>query len=315
MKKIIYFLSICLLTNCDGQSKETTIKINQQQMEKEMGNFKEIPQEKQVRYILNVKLYEINDYEVFINGVKLYNKYDTGVLSILNQYLLKNGNAKIKLKFKRENNLDIDNSFLDGKYRKLEFGNYWEDKNNEPHDLVSTVLPFKKLDKPVKEFEQEWEVVIDKLPYELKGWSNSKVFKLEDSLLVEKKVVAFYQNLWNILNNGNTEEWMKLVEKRRQDTYVFEYTPVENRSKSYVKSKDDLLKNKGKMFPLEDYKLIISEDGKLLHLERIGKTSLPIKLHATTKAKGYSPLIGLDGGYFIRLHMPEGSNEFEIIRK
>ena len=82
-----------------------------------------------------------------------------------------------------------------------------------------------------------------------------------------------------------------------------------------MKSKDDLLKNKGKMFPLEDYKLIISEDGKLLHLERIGKISLPIKLHATTKAKGYSPLIGVDGGYFIRLHMPEGSNEFEIIRK
>lgn len=315
MKKIIYFLSICLLINCDGQSKKEVTKLDRQQIEKEMENYKEIPQEKQIRYILNINLYEVNDYEVIINGIKLYNKYDTGVFCILNPYLLKNGSAKIKLKFKRDKNLDIDNSFLDGKYRKLEFGNYWEDKNSNQHDLVSKILPFKKLDKPVKEFEQEWEMVIDKLPYELKGWSNSKVFKLEDSLLVEKKVVAFYQNLWNILNNGNTEEWMKLVEKRRQDTYVFEYTPKENIHKSYVKSKDDLLKNKGKMFPLEDYKLIISEDGKLLHLERIGKTPLPIKLHATTKAKGYSPLIGVDGGYFIRLHMPEGSNEFEIIRK
>lgn len=315
MKKIIYFLSICLLVNCDGQSKKTNTEINQQQIENEMSNYKEIPQEKQIRYILNVKLHDIKDYEVFINGVKLYNKYDTGVLTILNQYLLKNGNARIKLKFKRENNLDIDDSFLDSKFRKLEFGSFWEDKNGEPHDVVSTVLPFRKLEKPVKEFEQEWNVAIDKLPYELKGWSNSKVFKPEDSLVIEKKVVAFYKNLWNVLNSGNTEEWMKLVEKRRQDTYTFEYTPIENVSKSKEKSKEDLLKNKGKMFPLEDYKLVISEDGKLLHLERTGKISLPIKLHASSKAKGYSPLIGVEGGFFVRLHMPEGSNEFEIIRK
>lgn len=313
MKKIIYLLCICLLFNCNGQT-DNSKKETGQKIKKEMTNYKEIAKEKQIQYLLKVSIYDNSELEVFFNGYKLTNNNSIGGLLYLNKFLLKNGKYKIKLKFKRENNALIDNEFLKSKFCKLEFVTLWENGIEEINNPITNELSFNNLNKAVEIYEQEWEVTIDKLPYELKGWQHSKNFKEEDILLLKSKVVTYYQKIWKILNDGNTSAWEDNNVQGWQEKMVYEYFSKDKISEYSTNRINSLLKAKDKMHALEDYSLFISEDGKLIHLERIGNMSLPENYKTSKKANGFPALFSDDMTYDIRLHMPKGSNEFKIIR-
>jgi hypothetical protein len=319
MKKTIYCIILIICTvNCKGQNKEKDNLIMNDTMKNNMYTI----------YIHSQCPYDlyINDIPAVINeGGNSSSSYD------INDYVLHNGKYKIKAVFytNPEENTLINHtklilySSLKNKGEKL--GNLKELQNLPVPNLVST--------KPTK-IVQEWEVELTDLPYKLEGWENSRVFKKEDSLLVKEKVVAFYEKARKILNEGKSEEYIKLLEKRNAEFKIFDFEIDENIMKGNNSMKDRIIKYaSGNMLPLEDYVLKIYGQGRLVRLERIGNVKIKTSNNSYRTIKeinegtnsekhletrGWSPLI-LNSSKAVRrysfyLHMPQDSNEFEIIR-
>ncbi|MCY0977816.1 hypothetical protein PGH12_15735 [Chryseobacterium wangxinyae] len=310
-KLFIFFCLIILNFGCSQSSKS-------------QGSFTaQVPLEKQITYALqlNMRL----PFELYINDIKAsYNYVGTNVGVDLNPYLLGNGKCKIRIKIfpafkagKTEIPLDdLENS-------TVLFGKYIMDK--EKNDIHSynindfTKLDYKLPNKPVASFEQEWEVDIKELPYELEGWSKGQDLRKFDKKVLEQKVVSYYKNLWNILNDGNSEKYQQLWKYADQDLIKYNYESVNTYEKAEINNENDIKKCKNMMIPFEDYEMKIYADGKLITLERKTNTK-DFNNESPLDIKSWSPLIRkykISGGasYSVKLYLPEGSDDFVIIRK
>ena len=307
MKKIL-FIFIILLFNCHNTQNTGEMKIQQ------------IPLEKQITYIIALSMRV--PYELYINDIKADCDYvgaNSGV--DMNPYILKNGKYKVKLRifpaFKAGEKLiaskDIKNS-------NISFGSYI--RNRETDEILNyedKPLPITAPTIDVPYFEQEWEVELTDLPYELEGWSKGQDLRKWDKKELEKKVVAYYQKLWSILNNGEGEKYVEVWKKADQELFSYYYTTQERYLKLVENTIEDVEEYcKGTMIPLEDYEMKLYAEGKLVCLERKTHTR-EFNNHSPLDIKGWSPLIskGEKSGaadYPVKLYLPEGSNEFVIIR-
>ena len=307
MKKIL-FIFIILLFNCHNAQNTGEMKIQQ------------IPLEKQITYIIALSMRV--PYELYINDIKADCDYvgaNSGV--DMNPYILKNGKYKVKLRifpaFKAGEKLiaskDIKNS-------NISFGSYIRNKEtDEILNYEDKPLPITAPTIDVPYFEQEWEVEITDLPYELEGWSKGQDLRKWDKKELEKKVVAYYQKLWRILNNGEGEKYVEVWKKADQELFSYYYTTQERYLKLVENTIEDVEEYcKGTMIPLEDYEMKLYAEGKLVCLERKTHTK-EFNNKSPLDIKGWSPLIskGEKSGaadYPVKLYLPEGSNEFVIIR-
>ena len=306
MKKIL-FIFIILLFNCHNTQNIGEMKIQQ------------IPLEKQITYIIALSMRV--PYELYINDIKADCDYvgaNSGV--DMNPYILKNGKYKVKLRifpsFKAGGLIaseDIKNS-------NISFGSYI--RNRETDEILNyedKPLPITAPTIDVPYFEQEWEVEITELPYELEGWSKGQDLRKWDKKELEKKVVAYYQKLWRILNNGEGEKYVEVWKKADQELFSYYYTTQERYLKLVENTIEDVEEYcKGTMIPLEDYEMKLYAEGKLVCLERKTHTK-EFNNKSPLDIKGWSPLIskGEKSGaadYPVKLYLPEGSNEFVIIR-
>ena len=308
MKNIILTLAI-LLFNCHNAQNTGEMKIQQ------------IPLEKQITYIIALSMRI--PYELYINDIKADCDYvgaNSGV--DMNPYILKNGKYKVKLRifpaFKAGEKLiaskDIKNS-------NISFGSYIRNKEtDEILNYEDKPLPITAPTIDVPYFEQEWEVEITDLPYELEGWSKGQDLRKWDKKELEKKVVAYYQKLWHILNNGEGERWTKLTQKRINETAIFYYESEEENQKAIKNNQQNIVKYcTNMMIPLEDYEMKLYAEGKLVCLERKTHTR-EFNNKSPLDIKGWSPLIlkGKKSGagyYNVLLYLPQGSDEFVIIRR
>ena len=307
MKNIILTLAI-LLFNCHNAQNTGEMKIQQ------------IPLEKQITYGISLSM--CVPYELYINDIKADCDYvgaNSGV--DMNPYILKNGKYKVKLRifpaFKAGEKLiaskDIKNS-------NISFGSYIRNKEtDEILNYEDKPLPITAPTIDVPYFEQEWEVEITDLPYELEGWSKGQDLRKWDKDKLEKKVVAYYQKLWRILNNGEGEKYVEVWKKADQELFSYYYTTQERYLKLVENTIEDVEEYcKGTMIPLEDYEMKLYAEGKLVCLERKTHTK-EFNNKSPLDIKGWSPLIskGEKSGaadYPVKLYLPEGSNEFVIIR-
>ena len=281
----------------------------------------QIPLEKQITYMIALSMRV--PYELYINDIKADCDYvgaNSGV--DMNPYILKNGKYKVKLRifpaFKAGEKLiaskDIKNS-------NISFGSYIRNKEtDEILNYEDKPLPITAPTIDVPYFEQEWEVEITDLPYELEGWSKGQDLRKWDKDKLEKKVVAYYQRLWSILNNGDGKEFIRLWEKSDKELFSYYYTTQERYLKLVENTIEDVERYcKGTMIPLEDYEMKIYAEGKLVCLERKNHTK-EFNNHSPLDIKGWSPLISkgeISGAadYPIKLYLPQGSDEFVIIRR
>ena len=307
MKKIL-FIFIILLFNCHNTQNTGEMKIQQ------------IPLEKQITYIIALSMRV--PYELYINDIKADCDYvgaNSGV--DMNPYILKNGKYKVKLRifpaFKAGEKLiaskDIKNS-------NISFGSYIRNKEtDEILNYEDKPLPITAPTIDVPYFEQEWEVELTDLPYELEGWSKGQDLRKWDKKELEKKVVEYYQKLWRILNNGEGEKYVEVWKKADQELFSYYYTTQERYLKLVENTIEDVEEYcKGTMIPLEDYEMKLYAEGKLVCLERKTHTK-EFNNKSPLDIKGWSPLIskGEKSGaadYPVKLYLPEGSNEFVIIR-
>ena len=307
MKKIL-FIFIILLFNCHNTQNIGEMKIQQ------------IPLEKQITYIIALSMRV--PYELYINDIKADCDYvgaNSGV--DMNPYILKNGKYKVKLRifpaFKAGEKLI---EFDDIEKSNISFDSYIRNKEtNEILNYNSIPLPIVAPKEDVPYFEQEWEVELTELPYELEGWSKGQDLRKWDKKELEKKVVAYYQKLWRILNNGEGEKYVEVWKKADQELFSYYYTTQERYLKLVENTIEDVEEYcKGTMIPLEDYEMKLYAEGKLVCLERKTHTK-EFNNKSPLDIKGWSPLIskGEKSGaadYPVKLYLPEGSNEFVIIR-
>ena len=96
------------------------------------------------------------------------------------------------------------------------------------------------------------------------------------------------------------------------------YTPTEKRIKIMSENNKDIKDCTNMMAKVEDFDLKIYGNNKIVSLER--KLTLQFNNKKNLNILGWSPLLRLGKksgaqGYSILLYLPEGSNEFVIIRK
>ena len=307
MKKIL-FIFIILLFNCHNTQNTGEMKIQQ------------IPLEKQITYGISLSMRV--PYELYINDIKADFHYvgaNSGV--DMNPYILKNGKYKVKLRifpaFKAGEKLI---EFDDIEKSNISFDSYIRNKEtDEILNYNSIPLPIVAPKEDVPYFEQEWEVELTELLYELEGWSKGQDLRKWDKKELEKKVVAYYQKLWRILNNGEGEKYVEVWKKADQELFSYYYTTQERYLKLVENTIEDVEEYcKGTMIPLEDYEMKLYAEGKLVCLERKTHTK-EFNNKSPLDIKGWSPLIskGEKSGaadYPVKLYLPEGSNEFVIIR-
>ena len=309
MKKIL-FIFIILLFNCHNAQNTGEMKIQQ------------IPLEKQITYMIDITTNI--PVIVYVNDIKASElNMPLGTAIDLNPYVLKNGKCKIKLQifplFRRGDTLVTVENIM---RCNLFFGSYI--RNKETDEILNykadVALPIVAPKEDVPYFEQEWDVELTELPYELEGWSKGQDLRKWDKKELEKKVVAYYQKLWRILNNGEGERWTKLTQKRINETAIFYYESEEENQKAIKNNQQNIVKYcTNMMIPLEDYEMKLYAEGKLVCLERKTHTR-EFNNKSPLDIKGWSPLIlkGKKSGagyYNVLLYLPQGSNEFVIIRK
>ena len=309
MKKIL-FIFIILLFNCHNAQNTGEMKIQQ------------IPLEKQITYMIDLTLR--TPHELYINDILAVSRSRGSNAAIdINPYVLKNGKYKIKLRllpYWHLNETTVSKSDIEN--ARLFFGSYIRNKETDKilNYKADVALPIVAPKEDVPYFEQEWEVEITDLPYELEGWSKGQDLRKWDKKELEKKVVAYYQKLWHILNNGEGERWTKLTQKRINETAIFYYESEEENQKAIKNNQQNIEKYcTNNMIPLEDYEMKLYAEGKLVCLERKTHTK-EFNNKSPWDIKGWSPLIrkGKKSGagyYNVLLYLPQGSNEFVIIRK
>ena len=303
MRQLV-FLCFILLFNC--HNAQNKMKIQQ------------IPLEKQITYGISLSMRV--PYELYINDIKADFHYvgaNSGV--DMNPYILKNGKYKVKLRifpaFKAGKKLI---EFDDIEKSNISFDSYIRNKEtNEILNYNSIPLPIVAPKEDVPYFEQEWDVELTELPYELEGWSKGQDLRKWDKKELEKKVVAYYQKLWKMLNDGDGERFMKLWEKADDENAIYDYdTEIDEANKSEIA---DIKKHcVNRMIPLEDYEMKLYAEGRLVCLERKTHTR-EFNNYFPLDLKGWSPLVRkgqVRGGaeFPVKLYLPEGSNEFVIIR-
>ena len=282
----------------------------------------QIPLEKQITYMIDLTLK--TPHELYINDILAVSRSRGSNAAIdINPYVLKNGKYKIKLRllpYWHLNETTVSKSDIEN--ARLFFGSYI--RNKETDEILNykadVALPIVAPKVDVPYFEQEWDVELTELPYELEGWSKGQDLRKWDKDKLEKKVVAFHQKIRKILNDGNSEEWMKLIQKRFDEVCIFDYLSEKRIEKDLEEIKEDVEEySKGTMIPLEDYELKLYAEGKLVTLERKTHTK-EFNNYSPLDIKGWSPLIskGTTYGaapYPILLYLPQGSDECVIIRR
>ena len=163
MKNIILTLAV-LLFNCHNAQNTGEMKIQQ------------IPLEKQITYMIDITTNI--PVIVYVNDIKASElNMPLGTTIDLNPYVLKNGKCKIKLQifplFRRGDTLVTVENIM---RCNLFFGSYI--RNKETDDILNykadVALPIVAPKEDVPYFEQEWEVELTELPYELEGWSKGQ---------------------------------------------------------------------------------------------------------------------------------------------
>lgn len=111
-----------------------------------------------------------------------------------------------------------------------------------------------------------------------------------------------------MLNNGSVDVFMNANSKGYNEFIVAEYFDTKKWDFYSGNIKETVADQKGYMYPLENYKMVIQGNCKLVALERIDSPYLgESALFAVDKEEGYTT-------NYIYLYMPPGKNTLEPIR-
>ncbi|WP_136669406.1 hypothetical protein [Flavobacterium sp. H122] len=152
-----------------------------------------------------------------------------------------------------------------------------------------------------------------KVPYELKGWSESQDLRKLDQKVLAGKVLAEYESNRGIFQSKNLDGIARITYDGLRNQFVSEYASKKDIQEAWDEIVEIVNNPTFEMQPIKDYKMIFYGEGKLVCL---------VSTSDDKKIKGQSVLLGRfkkgksDSGYavFCMLHIPKGKTELEVAR-
>ncbi|PQL91517.1 hypothetical protein [Apibacter adventoris] len=323
MKKSLYiaFGFLFFLQGCAQEKKEQTMNILTPSQR--IDYLKKNIQRYNYEPLFELKVQTNYSYQVLVNDFPVYTHFGTfGTrLMNINSSILQSGKQKLEIKvFPRYINETTQNEFFDAKgYLTLTLTETsWRKDGGgleEPKTILEYELPKENKQTgntidyaKLKSFTDSlsFEATV---PYHLQGWTNGEVFKKEDSLQLKAQVAAFYQDM---INAYQKKEWDYIRTQYLQadkEKYQAEYITDENIEKFQKGLENSKIDRK--FFPLENYKLSVYGNGRILCLETIsGKNKGKSSFGYTYENKDRRGIWFID----LYLYRPKGSSQFQIIR-
>lgn len=249
--------------------------------------------------------------EILINNILVdkdfYNRI--GGFGYINNCILKNGTQSVQVNLSHpfvEKGGLIKSDVL---FNINDFIIYTVLKEQGKVSALDTVkkLDFPEIQEPVPFIKYEWKFEAE-LPFELEGWKNSQDLTKWDEKELEKKTVSKFNELRNILNSGNGAAFVKELEFANKEYFIANYF-TENQKEEYISNLiGQYGELKGLVPSIENYKMRIMGDGKVVTLERLEKYRGQGILTSENKESGDLYLI------YTMLHIPKGKENFEIVR-
>lgn len=319
IKVFVVLFFMVNVTAC-GQSKN-----NEGQTEKELIAMKDClpqyPKEKQISYIVHMNTK--TPYELYLDDILIGRRRESGFSESveLNPYLLQNGIHKLKLRYlPRESSEDMlvyPQDIIADEYTK--WNTYFIELKKDPSDALGYSEPIdygkaelKAIAPPtaVPVWEQEWDIEVNNLPYDLRGWRDGEDLSQWDQEELEKEVVAFYNHLRSLLNEGNIIEFMRLTKRQDFETGISVYDTPEVYEADFHENVDLLTEEcVGNMLLIDNYVMKLYANGKIAALEiPEGKYKYWSALMSDSKKYGKS-------AWGIVIYKPKGEKDFVAIRK
>lgn len=290
MRQFIYIQLVCLLLiSCSCVQAKQEYQINQYEYTDTMKH----------TYFAN---YDFRgNFDIILNGISIRRNRKNGVIGgveYLNPFISKNGIQNITLIVKPLNHntkitpQEVKDYFIDITYT--------ENRAPAPVNKVKR-CSFPAIEHPVDSLIHTWTFNAD-VSYTLEGLENSQDFTKEDPAKLLNEILAYYKNVYQIINQGNSAEYLQLYKKSREREMISMYYDAA-KQKEYLQSvAQRITSSKGEMQPLTGYKLFIHPNGKLVSLiTDDGSTPLYAK-NKEGKVKTYG----------LELHRVKGSDKIEI---
>ncbi|WP_394749151.1 hypothetical protein [Spongiimicrobium salis] len=312
MKKIGLLFILTLHLSCAQNNKK---KVTEEMMEISIA-----PKEKQITYAVHINAK--TPYELFLDDIPISSFHESGMNTTieLNPYLLENGNHELKIKYLPRP--DAEDGLLQPRHVYSSKDSKWNIffidfiKNKDKPlgydgeiDYINSELEVVPPPQAVPFWEQVFPIEVKDLPFELEGWSNAQDLSKMDEKELKKEVVAFYQELRNLLNLGKIDQFLEMGNQKDSEIIIATYDEDQAWYRSEERINGLRTKCEGNMLPLEEnLNLNLYANGRLVLLNRIspeGKKLSPLVARANGKKYGYQ--------YF--LYKPLGKEKFVIIRK
>lgn len=254
------FFSIIFFISCNGQeNKENIMQTNATKQKKEP--------------IYSMEIRTDYGYEILVNGFPIArNSYITGLYTVpLNYYLYSSGKQDIEIRIypKINGNTEQEEKLGNGYFNLQIDQREWTAKKvlSEPKIIFSYDFPSEE-NTSKKIFVHKMFFNAD-IPYKLTDWQSGKTFKEEDSALLMPKVLKYYEKLKYSFEHQEGEKYMQLISPGFFNGFQANYQNSEQYKEYYDHNKNFINEKERKLEPLENYKLQISGNGKLLSLRRI----------------------------------------------
>ena len=288
-------LIIFSISSCQKKKTEEKVIVNNLKNKNKMNE--------QPIYTLAISV--ANPHEVYLNDMPLIKDYNEGSSNFempMNDFILKSGQQNLKIVLLPEKGKTmVDKLGID--HVDIKIFRYSSGLSNMSPDkrTIVKVINLKEFNElPILIKVVEFNAIV---PYELVGWSKSVDLSKENQEKLKKDVLAKYEELSRILNNGDYDGFLK--ENKSRDTEVDKcfYYDIDAQKEDEEFLKNRISKSKNNMVELKEYKLVLYGNKKLITMENI---------------RGKSSLCGDNGKtlftYFILLHRPNPNTSLEIIR-
>lgn len=293
-KGIVLIMLFCSIIGC----KKTG---NSQNIDKELITTNDDVLIYGIDYHINYKFKILINGEYLIEGNEKSNS--SGFIPI-NEYVLENENPTIEIivysdKAKKISKEEIDKNIV------LKLVN----SNNKNFEGFTTVEQLKlsalktSIHKETLSFKTLLNIEAKKLK-SIKGWSGSVNIEKEDQENLFVEVKNYYDSVFQILNSGNSEEYLKLINKREEElsTSYFNSPLILEEQKEEI-NKVSEAKGKMKVIDYSKYEMKFYGYGKLVTLEDTdGNSPLVFETEDFERYFGFS------------LHRPTKGAPLEIIR-
>ncbi|MEO8239220.1 MAG: hypothetical protein ABI793_14570 [Flavobacterium sp.] len=332
MKNVIFILTALLIfpsckQNNNSNNTKMTDLTSKNYVEKMLNNIKHYNYEPM--YYLTFRQNSCFS-EILVNDIpvnKNFKRESEGKTLDINNYIFKSGIQKVTFRLYPAGKIGITDfsTLVSDTEMNIEITESDNDKREQEGKktisyttpLTTTINPYgysmSKFEATGKTYYEASFTFNATVPYEFDSLSKGMDLRKQDPRTLERKVIAFYKNQWEIINNKKADNYFSylfLKEKESCQSLFYRRTDLEENLNSYL---EPFTIESYKLEPLENYQMVFYGDGKIVCLEL---SSLDSKLRGKSALWGKYNEDNSTIGDFIKyyLYIPEGKSELEILR-